>query len=214
MGYIYSITNIINSKRYIGKTTTTIEERYKEHCSDAQKERCEKRPLYSAIHKYGIENFIIEEIEYVEDNSLLAEREIFWINELQTYGHYGYNATMGGDGKQLYDHNEILELARLGYTSEQIQNKIGCCKDTIYSVTKAHGVKLRNTRCKLIGQYDLYGNYIQMFLSGTEAMKYLIEQGISQTKNPDCSSSKITDCCKHKSKSAYGFKWEYLPEPE
>ena len=111
MGYIYSITNLINNKRYIGKTTTTIEERYKEHCSDAQKDRCEKRPLYSAIHKYGIENFIIEEIEYIEDNSLLAEREIFWINELQTYGHYGYNATMGGEGKQLYDHNEILELA-------------------------------------------------------------------------------------------------------
>lgn len=46
MGYIYCITNIINEKKYVGKTTYSITKRFKEHCSDAIKERCEKRPLY------------------------------------------------------------------------------------------------------------------------------------------------------------------------
>jgi len=35
MGYIYVITNLINSKKYVGKTTITIEERFNEHCKDS-----------------------------------------------------------------------------------------------------------------------------------------------------------------------------------
>lgn len=68
------------------------------------------------MNKYGIENFKVEELEYVEDDSKLSDREIYWIQELHTYGSDGYNASKGGDGKILFDHNEIIELANLGYT--------------------------------------------------------------------------------------------------
>ena len=97
MGYIYCITNLINSKRYVGKTTNDIHQRFNKHCLDSKRSRCEKRPLYDAMNKYGIENFIVEEIEYVEDNNKLEEQEIFWIKELGTFGKNGYNATIGGD---------------------------------------------------------------------------------------------------------------------
>lgn len=55
---------------------------------------------------------MIEELEYVDSNSELSEREIYWIKELGTYGS---NASKGGT--ILYNHSEIVELARLGYTS-------------------------------------------------------------------------------------------------
>lgn len=129
----------------MGKTTSTIEERFKEHCRDSRKTRCNKRPLYNAMNKYGIENFKIEEIEYIEDDKLLAEREIYWINELNTYGH---NASKGGDGKILYDYNEIIDLYNMGYSQKQVAEKIGCCDDTISKILKAHNVPIRggNTR--------------------------------------------------------------------
>lgn len=47
------------------------------------------------MNKYGVENFIVEELEYVKDENILSEREVYWIKELETYG---YNATKGGDG--------------------------------------------------------------------------------------------------------------------
>lgn len=51
------------------------------------------------MNKYGVENFMIE--EYVDSNSELSEREIYWIKELGTYG------SKGGDGTILYNHSEI-----------------------------------------------------------------------------------------------------------
>lgn len=96
MAYIYCITNLINGKRYVGKTTTSIEERWKEHCYDFQKERCNKRPLYDAMNKYGIQNFIVEQI-YECDNEELSSYEIQFIDKLDTYSN-GYNAT----GMELY----------------------------------------------------------------------------------------------------------------
>ena len=100
MAYIYCITNKINGKQYVGKTNFSLDKRWREHCHDAKTRRCEKRPLYSAINKYGEENFEISLLEEcsAEDS---AKREEYWIKELNTYGHTGYNATKGGD-KQNY----------------------------------------------------------------------------------------------------------------
>lgn len=70
MAYIYKIVNKINGKIYIGKTLKTIQERFNEHCNDYKKDRNEKRPLYSAMNKYGIENFYIEEVEKCLDSEI------------------------------------------------------------------------------------------------------------------------------------------------
>ena len=68
MAYIYKITNDINGKSYIGKTEkNNIQERWKDHLIDYKKRRTEKRPLYSAMNKYGIEHFHIEQIEETDN---------------------------------------------------------------------------------------------------------------------------------------------------
>lgn len=93
-GIIYCITNIINQKKYIGKSFSTMEKRFKEHLSDSNKKRCNNRPLYKAIAKYGKECFTIELLGIFPEKELI-DKEIEFIEKYDTYKK-GYNATLGG----------------------------------------------------------------------------------------------------------------------
>ena len=101
MSYIYKITNIINGKSYIGQTSRTIEDRWKEHLHNNH-----DIPLVRAFKKYGIENFKIECLEECSE-SMVNERECYWISYYDTY-YNGYNATLGGDGRVQYNYEAIL----------------------------------------------------------------------------------------------------------
>ena len=162
------------------------------------------------MNKYGIENFIIEELEIVEDETILSEREIFWIKELGTYGKTGYNATKGGDGQSLYDHTEILELYRLGYSTTQIKSKVGCSIEIILRVLKAHGIQSRGTS-KIIDQFDLADNFVQSFDSSSKAKEWILQNNLSSAKRPD---KGIVECCSGKKVTAFGYKWRYREIPK
>lgn len=207
MSYIYKITNNINGKIYIGKTLKdNVEKRWKEHLSDYDKERCEKRPLYDAMKKYGIENFQIEAIEECNEN-ILSEREIYWI---EYYGSFknGYNATKGGDGRPYADYDLIFYLWEIGKTLKEIQQITGYAKETISTaltvnnISKEERIK-RSHECRQKGCAMLDKDteeIIKVFSSLQDARNYLkVSKG-----------GHISDVCKGKRKTAYGYKWKYL----
>lgn len=213
MAYIYCITNKINGKQYVGKTENTIDERWKEHKRDYKKERCEKRPLYDAIQKYGIENFEIKELEYLkEGGKLLSDREIYWIEKLNTYGHNGYNATKGGDGKTLYDHNKIIELYQSIGTMKGVSKQLGCGIDLVREVLNDNNIAIEKRKNlqkpKEVKQYSLDGELLNTFPSQREAGKY-IKELVKTTNVVDKIASKIGDCALGKRKSAYKFIWKF-----
>ena len=185
MGYIYLITNKINNKKYVGKTTKSIKERWEEHLKDSKKEKCEIRPLYRAIRKYGIENFTIEEIEKCNIISL-SEKEQYWIKYYNTYED-GYNATLGGDGSILLDYDEIKPLFNDLHLVEEIYSygfsysdvdmvyikKIcqSVSTDSIvwylhsYDNSKADIVKSKIRACGFDGKFDVFSkNYTNFYL--------------------------------------------------
>ena len=95
---IYKITNKINNKCYIGKSSN-IEERWKYHINNRNSLKEYNKPLYRAFRKYGIENFSFEIIEEIVNYENSNEREKYWIEYYDCFGNNkGYNATKGGDG--------------------------------------------------------------------------------------------------------------------
>ena len=211
MGYIYCITNLINKKKYVGKTTYSVTKRFQEHCRDYKKERCEKRPLYDAMNKYGIENFVVEEL--IEcPNDELNSYEIMYIDKLGTY-HNGYNATKGGDGSILFDYNKIIETYKLGGTMTDCAAKIHCSVDTVKKVLTINNIPIRHVRCgccsepKKVKQYSLDGTFIKEWDSITQAAHWLAYNKYAKSYNSGV-KSKIGLCMRGISKTAYKFIWK------
>lgn len=85
---IYKITNKLNNKSYVGQSID-IFHRWKEHSMPYDNTK-----IHIAIKEQGIQNFIFEILEICSQDQL-DEREIYWINQIDSYNE-GYNMTTGG----------------------------------------------------------------------------------------------------------------------
>jgi group I intron endonuclease len=108
--FVYLITNTIDGKRYVGQTTTSLQERFRLH------KILNSCPyLHSALKKHGAENFIIEAICEPPSIELMDEIEMEYIKRYCTLVPNGYNLTAGGSAPR---HNEAtrkkMRLSHLG----------------------------------------------------------------------------------------------------
>jgi group I intron endonuclease len=99
---IYYIKNKLNGKGYVGQHCGNSDSRWKQHLREALQLENPK-PLYSAIRKYGIDNFsyeVLEEVPIELGQKFLDVAEISWIHKKNTYigNKQGYNLTLGGGG--------------------------------------------------------------------------------------------------------------------
>ena len=209
MAYIYQIVNDINGKIYVGKTERSIEERFREHCKDYTRRDFEKRPLYRAMKKYGIEHF---HIELLEETDNPEEREVYWIEQKRSFKD-GYNATLGGDGKHYIDYDLVIAMYLELQNQNEVARRMGINPDTVHVILKNNNVEILKksevsamVTGKIINQYSLDGEYIQSFPSAKAAAESLGK--ISSTSNG--ASSHISDVCRGKRKTAYGYKWKFL----
>ena len=89
MPFIYRISNNHTGRTYVGMTKQPAERRWVQHKLKAKNLSGNTTELHTAMHSEGIENFFFEVIEECS-SSVVLEREIHWINELNSY-HNGYN---------------------------------------------------------------------------------------------------------------------------
>ena len=202
MAYIYQITNDINEKIYIGKTESSIENRFREHCNDAFRERNEKRPLYSAMRKYGIEHFHIKLIEETNDPE---EREKYWIEKLGSFK-YGYNATIGGDGKRYADYDLIYSLYNQGNNYKQIHEITHYDDHTIKVALDNYGITPQERDIRRI--QTLYKPVAMVDIKTNKILK--IYPSITEAEKENGNTHHIADVCKGTRKSCKGYFWKYI----
>ena len=206
MGYIYKITCKDTKKIYIGKTESTVQGRWKEHCRAAflESHGDYNFPFHRAIRKYGINNFTIETIDISSDPEELKEKEKYWINFYNSY-YDGYNATLGGDGNCKYDYEEIVNY----YLNHGNSITLTCQHFNIYDQVVYTALKSKNINYKNLPKQQCFNKRRKrtkilcielniIFNSMSEINKYF-----NKSVHPN-----IRRCLNGTTKKAYGYTWK------
>lgn len=150
-GRIYCITCLPTGKLYFGQTVKPIEKRWKHHIKYAQS-GCQYK-LHRAIRKYGVENFTVEEVMWVEAddrqvlNSKLDFLERFFIKRFNTR-YDGFNMTDGGEG---FSSGSLSSTHRLNISRAKKGKKRGNLSDEwkrkIGESCKNHPTPYKGSHC-------------------------------------------------------------------
>lgn len=225
IGYIYKITNTVNGKMYIGQTRHSIAKRWGEHKNCAKYGKFDYESLlYRAMRKYGLESFVIDEVEECSDESL-NDREKYWISHYGTV-ETGYNISRGGLGHP----RDAMPIAQFDLDGNYIKTfdsasdaaiAVGAIPQWIYNVcygyhASFHGFQWRfledaekvgmkldavkvSPRHREVHQYSMDGEYIRSYDSIAQAAKQFGMKG----------SGGIKGVCDGRNRHSHGYRWSY-----
>lgn len=232
MACIYSITNRLDGKRYVGQTVQRPERRFTLHRNQAR--RGHGHYLHRAMRAHGEEHFVLEVLEQC-DVSMLDEREKFWIAELDTFGN-GYNLNEGGNSNRRRRHSaetrtlmkerhwsrtskrqkciEIIRDANLERVpSEETRQRISeGCRGKIRSKEQ----RARYSASKLGAKNPMFGKpgptqkTVAQFTLDGELIATFPSGQVAAASLGKSNGTAIRNCCKGRSASSYGFVWKYM----
>ena len=164
MYYIYCYINKINNHKYVGQTNN-YERRIREHRSCAFNEKASSYNdlIHKKIREYGEENFQITILEtlYTDEIEEVNQREIYWIEKMQSHCStgLGYNMSRGG-GRRGYSNilsdKELISLKeeiKKGISYYELENKYNISSSFISSIN--NGIYFKDDKEK----YPLYKYY-------------------------------------------------------
>lgn len=187
MHYIYCYTNKINNHKYVGQTNN-LQRRNREHFSSSQNKNSYSYNslFHKKIRQYGWENFELSVLEKIYSNNqeIINEREIFWIEEMKSFRGtgLGYNSDKGGsqnkECKVLTEQElkEVRQKIKDGVSYYDIELKYHISPSFISSIN--HGVYWRddNENYPLRKYYkddEEYDELIQLLLDADLSFKQI-----------------------------------------
>lgn len=154
--------------------------------------------LYRSILKYGWENhqFSILCILYCPTQDLLDDQECFFWKFYKKLGCTLLNIRYPGKGGKMSEASKLkISIAQKGRVRSLEQRK----KASLATIGIPHSTTHVEKFKIPILQYDLHDNFIKEWVCAKDTIAFL------NIKD----STSITQCCKGKQKTAYGFKWKY-----
>ena len=110
---IYKITNILNGKTYVG-SAVCFNRRQNEHKRLLKNNKHHSIKLQNSVNKYGLENFVFEILEKIDDKSTLIINEQKWIDLIKPE----FNMTL------IAGLNSALGLKRSDETKKKISESL------------------------------------------------------------------------------------------
>ena len=142
-GFIYIIKNTINDKVYVGQTTQSVEDRFKQHLKCLKSNSVQL--ISKAIKKYDKSNFYVEILEecLIED---LNTKEEYYIEKYNSFGN-GYNLCAGGNQprkpKLDLDKNAIIKSYLSGNSARYVAKEFKVSHGKILKVLHENNIKTR-----------------------------------------------------------------------
>lgn len=215
IGYIYLTINDVNEICYVGKRQKPFFDRaYKGSGTH----------LKLAFNKYGRDKFhsyILERCDSIED---LCNAEKKWIAYFKKMGVELYNIGKGGDGGNMVDWGSLSEERRKAINEKNRQSHLGAnnpfygkhhtekTKAIVREKNKSNVAppelleykrKQRESLPKVAQIDKATGEIVNVWDNWCVAGKALV-------KAHRLAYAHISECCKGKRKSAYGYKWEVV----
>lgn len=196
---IYTITNTINGKIYVGSSIADVYRRLIQHKVDLKRNVHKNSYLQHSYNKYGKEAFKFEILEY-HSSEFCISMEQLWMNNLNTCNRdLGYNiATVAGNAfgqKRTPEQCNNISKSLIGKRKGKLNPRYG----TTWS--KETREKIENSsRNKKVIKLDLNNNILEEYKSLTEA-----------GKANNLYSDHIGKVCNNKPNhlTAGGFKWKF-----
>lgn len=235
---IYTITNIVNNKIYVGSTVVKFSTRKSQHLSKLRNNTHANRYLQYSFNKYGEDTFKFEVLEECSKEFCLSQEQ-YWINMLNVCNRkHGYNINPTSSncaGRKLSDeHKNKIRIKNIGRkrSKESIEKMKKAKKGIVFSEIQRKNMSLAQLGRKLSSEqlikrsFEIKKRYrdnpeygliwkkpiYKLDKNNNVLKEYNSISEASQKENLNLNA--ISHCLTGRSKTCGGFIWKYKNKKE
>lgn len=225
--HLYILTCKASGKKYVGITTRTVLERFKEHVASANKGR-KNGAIHSALSKYGADAFHVQHVASSWSIEALEDLEQIMIKQECTLSPNGYNLTHGGRFGKL--HQAALDkasarMAGIRPHDNTINGVIESWQDPERRAARVAAIKSSMTP-EVRAKQGMTQRGVKKSAAHVEGLRKAraravecIDNGMTFSALVDAVTwlgkghhSKIIKSCRSDYLRAYGYRWRYIDD--